>query len=55
MWDLPRSGIEPMSPALAGKFLTTVPPEKSAKTLSQQALPVSFGHAALRPLALGYM
>ena len=29
MWDLPRPGIEPMSPALAGGFLTTVPPEKS--------------------------
>ena len=29
MWDLPRSGIELMSPALAGGFLTTGPPEKS--------------------------
>ena len=29
MWDLPRPGIEPMSPALAGRFLTTVPPGKS--------------------------
>ena len=28
MWDLPRSGIEPVSPALAGGFLTTVPPGK---------------------------
>ena len=26
MWDLPRSGIEPMSPALAGGFFTTEPP-----------------------------
>ena len=26
MWDLPRPGIEPMSPALANRFLTTVPP-----------------------------
>ena len=26
MWDLPGPGIEPMSPALAGRFLTTVPP-----------------------------
>ena len=25
MWVLPRPGIEPMSPALAGGFLTTVP------------------------------
>ena len=29
MWDLPRPGIEPMSPALAGRFLTTAPPGKS--------------------------
>ena len=26
MWDLPRPGIEPQSPALAGGFLTTGPP-----------------------------
>ena len=29
MWDLPRPGLKPMSPALAGGFLTTVPPGKS--------------------------
>ena len=29
MWDLPRPGIEPMSPALADGFLTTAPPGKS--------------------------
>ena len=29
MWDLPGPGIEPASPALAGGFLTTVPPGKS--------------------------
>ena len=28
MWDLPRPGLEPMSPALAGRFSTTVPPGK---------------------------
>ena len=28
MWDLPRSGLKPVSPALAGGFLTTVPPGK---------------------------
>ena len=28
MWDLPGSGIEPMSPALAGGFFTTGPPGK---------------------------
>ena len=26
--DLPDSGIEPMSPPLAGRFFTTEPPEK---------------------------
>ena len=29
MWDLPGPGLEPMSPALAGRFLTTAPPGKS--------------------------
>ena len=28
MWDLPGPGLEPVSPALAGGFLTTVPPGK---------------------------
>ena len=28
MWDLPEPGIEPVSPALAGGFLTTAPPGK---------------------------
>ena len=28
MWDLPRPGLEPVSPALAGGFSTTVPPGK---------------------------
>ena len=27
MWDLPRPGLEPVSPALAGRFSTTAPPE----------------------------
>ena len=31
MWDPPGPGIEPVSPALAGGFLTTVPPGKSLK------------------------
>ena len=29
MWNLPGPGIELVSPALAGRFLSTVPPEKS--------------------------
>ena len=28
MWDLPGPGIEPMSPAMAGRFLTTASPGK---------------------------
>ena len=30
MWDLPGSGLEPVSVALAGGFLTTAPPGKPA-------------------------
>ena len=33
MWDLPRSGIEPVSPASAGRFFTTETPGKPSKTL----------------------
>ena len=28
MWNLPGSGLEPVSPALAGRFFTPKPPEK---------------------------
>ena len=28
MWDLPGPGLEPVSPALADRFLTTAPPGK---------------------------
>ena len=28
MWDPPRPGLEPLSPALAGRFSTTAPPGK---------------------------
>ena len=33
MWDLPRPGLEPVSPALAGRFSTTAPPGKPPKLL----------------------
>ena len=36
MWDLPRPGTEPVSPALAGRFLTTVPPRKSHTCVADQ-------------------
>ena len=32
MWDLPGPGLEPVSPALAGGFLTTAPPGKPLPT-----------------------
>ena len=33
MWDLPRPELKPVSPELAGGFLTTAPPGKSLKTI----------------------
>ena len=31
MWDLPRPGLEPVSPALAGRFSTAAPPGKPSE------------------------
>ena len=36
MWDPPRPGLEPVSPALAGRFSTTVPPGKPPFLASEQ-------------------
>ena len=33
MWDLPRPGLEPVSPALAGRFSTTAPPGKPQRDI----------------------
>ena len=33
MWDLPRPGLEPVSPALAGRLSTTAPPGKPLKAM----------------------
>ena len=33
MWDLPRPGLEPVSPALAGRLSTTAPPGKPASLI----------------------
>ena len=53
MWDLPGSGLKPVSPALAGGFLTTVPPGKSPslhlKQLAIQPLPTLLGTWSLCP------
>ena len=34
MWDLPRPGLEPVFPALAGRFSTTAPPGKPKTKIS---------------------
>ena len=36
MWNLPRSWIKPLSSALAGRFLLTVPPGKSIISFTSQ-------------------
>ena len=36
MWDLPRPGLEPVSPALAGRLSTTTPPGKPLTGLFNQ-------------------
>ena len=33
MWDLPRPGLKPVSPALAGRLSTTAPPGKAPNNL----------------------
>ena len=33
MWDLPRPGLEPVFPALAGRFSTTAPPGKPGRQI----------------------
>ena len=39
MWDLPRPGLEPVSPALAGGFLTAAPPGKSLSASLVSSMP----------------
>ena len=41
MWDPPRPGLEPVSPALAGRLSTTAPPGKPSVFIFV-ALPFSF-------------
>ena len=36
MWDPPRPGLAPLSPALAGRFSTTVPPGKPYEGIFKQ-------------------
>ena len=37
-WDLPRPGLEPVSPALSGRFSTTAPPGKPTINTFKQFL-----------------
>ena len=38
MWDLPKPGLEPVSPALAGRFPTTAPPGKPFRFFLKDSL-----------------
>ena len=42
MWDLPGPGLKPMSPALAGGFLTTVPPGKAPFLFMAESYPIVY-------------
>ena len=43
--DLPGSGIEPLSPALAGRFFTTKPPGKPYSTYNSLHLLIPHSHS----------
>ena len=38
LWYLPRPGLEPVSPALAGRFSTTAPPGNPNKTFFKKSI-----------------
>ena len=46
MWDRPRSGVEPVSPALAEGFFTTEPPGKPLDLSLEQGPPEWKGRMA---------
>ena len=60
MWDLPRPGLEPVSPALAGRFSTTAPPGKPSlflwrsRFLELLTLPLWMCTSSILPLFLKY-
>ena len=43
MWDPPRPGLEPVSPALAGRFSTTAPPGKPPSFFFEQLFSILLG------------
>ena len=40
MWDLPRPGLKPVSPALAGRLSTTAPPGKPETILTLKKIAI---------------
>ena len=48
MWDPPRLGLEPVSPALAGRFSTTAPPGKPGNRIFEDNIKFKWGHTWLR-------
>ena len=51
MWDLPRPGLEPVSPALAGRFSTTAPPGKPGFSFFIPSDNLCLSLGLFRPLA----
>ena len=47
MWDLPGPGLEPVSPALAGGFLTTAPPGKPPEPILEETVNAFLSHLGL--------
>ena len=54
MWDLPGPGLKPVSPALAGRVLTTVPPGKPKEAVLPHQSDVILGKS-LSSLGLGFL
>ena len=52
MWDLPRAGLEPVSPALAGRFSTTAPPGKPLFWLFQLLIAGKIFHSSFLEMFL---
>ena len=52
MWDLPRPGLEPVSPALAGRLSTTVPPGKPPIYFFKRFIVIALTFKSLIPFEL---
>ena len=44
MWDLPKPGLEPVSPALAGRFSTTAPSGKPSNSVLESTFKKEESH-----------